>query len=255
MLLRQTAILLAEAVVLYMLSRLLFVWVLQAVASRNPRAAGGRLVQAVRLPGNFIHELSHAVGYLLCGYSVRRVVPCIFDPRGRGYCQPGRPWSPLTVPWLATGVAAIAPLVVGSLVLRGAAQMLDIELHAATAQAGVGDLLVTNIWANLQSLDLHTWQTYLFLYLAFSIGSELSPSRVDLQRSIPALVALGGALVAVFVALQRVPPEALVYQLITREMGGALTSLQALLNFGILTTALVAAVMIVPALLIRAVRR
>ncbi len=256
MLARQTAILLAEAIILYMLSRLLFVWVLQALASRNPRAAGGRLVQAVRLPGNLVHELSHAVGYLLFGYTVRRVVPCIFDARGRGSCQPGRAWSPLAVPWLATGAAAIAPLLVGTLVLRGAAQFLSIQLQvAAVAQASLGDLLVTSIWANLQALDLHAWQTYLFLYLAFSIGSELSPSRVDLQRSIPTLLALAAALVAVFIALQRVPPQAPVYQFITAHMDAGLTSLQALLDFGILTTALVAAVMIIPALLIRAVRR
>ncbi len=253
---KQTGVVVAEALVLYMLSRLLFAWVLQSVASRNPRLRGGRLVQLLRLPGNLIHELSHAAGYLLFGYTVRRIILCIFDPRGRGSCQPGRPWLPLALPWLATGAAAIAPLLVGSLALRGTAQMLSVELQVApSAQSSIGGLLVDNIWANVQVLDFHTWQTYLFLYLAFSIGSELSPSRADLQRSIPALLGVGTVLIALLLGLMRVAPDVPVHQFVTTHMQTALASLQALLDFGILTTAIAAAVTVIPALLIRAVRR
>ncbi len=253
---KQTAVVVAEAILLYMLSRLIFVWVLQSVASRNPRARGGRLVQLLRLPGNLIHELSHAAGYLLFGYTVRRMVPCIFDPRGRGSCQPGRPWSPIALPWLATGLAAIAPLLVGTLALRGAANMLAIDLHFATlAHAGFADLLVNNIWANLQALDFNAWQTYLFLYLAFSIGSELAPSSTDVRRSIPALLSVGIGLIAAFIVLQRLPADTPICQFFTTHMDSALGWLQALLNFGILTVALAAAITAIPALLIRAVRR
>ena len=253
---KQTGIVVAEAIVLYMLSRLLFSWVLQSVASRNPRRRGGRLVQLLRLPGNLIHELSHAAGYLLFGYTVRRVILCIFDPRGRGSCQPGRRWSPLALPWLATGAAAIAPLLVGSLALRGVAQMLSVELQVApSAQSSIGTLLVDNIGANLRLLDFHTWQTYLFLYLAFSIGSELSPSRADLERSVPALLAGGAVLIALLLALMRVAPDVPVHRFITTHIHALLSSLQALLDFGILTTALAAAVTVIPALLIRGIRR
>jgi len=253
---KQTAIVVAEAILLYMLSRLIFVWVLQSVASRNPHARGGRLVQLLRLPGNLVHELSHAAGYLIFGYTVRRMVPCIFDPRGRGSCQPGRPWSPIALPWLATGLAAIAPLLVGTLALRGVATMLAIDLHFATlAHAGFADLLVNNIWANLQALDFNAWQTYLFLYLAFSIGSELAPSSTDVRRSIPTLLGVGIGLVAAFVVLQRLPADTPICQFFTTHMDSTLDWLQALLNFGILTVALAAAITVIPALLIRAVRR
>ncbi len=253
---KQTATVVAEAILLYMLSRLIFVWVLQAVASRNPCARGGRLVQLLRLPGNLVHELSHAAGYLIFGYTVRRMVPCIFDPRGRGSCQPGLPWSPIALPWLATGMAALAPLLVGTLALRGAAKMLAIDLHfTVAAHTGFADSLVDNIWMNLQALDFHTWQTYLFLYLAFSIGSELAPSRIDAQHSIPALLAAGVGLIAAFVVLQRLPADTPVCQFLITHMDSALDWLQTLLNFGIITVALVAAITIIPALLIRAVRR
>lgn len=254
-LLNQIVIVLAEAAVLYTLSRLLFVWVLQSLAARNPRARGGRPVQWLRLPGNLIHEFSHALGYLVCGYTVRRMVPCIFDRQGRGSCQPGRPWSPLALPWLASGVAAVAPLLVGTLVLRAVAQMLSIHLHTLTvAHCTVGTLVLGNIWANLSALNYHHWQTYLFLYLAFSIGSELSPSEVDLRRSLPTLLAAAAGLVVMVVVLKRLPPEAAVRTFLSTQLQSGLTSLQALLDFGVITTALVAAITIVPATVIRAVR-
>jgi hypothetical protein len=209
----------------------------------------------LRLPGNLIHELSHAVGYLVFGYRVRQIRLCLFDSLGRGSCQPGRPWCPLALPWLATGVAAIAPLLLGSLALRGVATMLGVELQTvSTAQASIGDLLVSTIWANLTGLDFRLWQTYVFLYLAFSIGSELSPSRVDLHGAIPAVLALGAGTIAVLAALTRVPADAPIYQVVTRHMAAVLASLQALLDVGILTVALAVAVTVIPALLVRAAR-
>lgn len=254
-LLNQIAVVFAEAVVLYMLSRLLFVWVLQSLASRNPQARGGCLVRWLRLPGNLVHELSHTLGYLVCGYTVRRMVLCIFDTQGRGSCQPGRRWSPLALPWLASGVAAVAPLVVGTLVLRGVAQALGISLHTASGvHYTVGTLLIDNIRVNLSALDYHHWQTYLFLYLAFSIGSELSPSQVDLRRSVPTLLAAAVGLAVMVIVLKRLPPEAPVYTFLSTHLQAGLNSLQALLNFGILTTALATAITILPAALVRAVR-
>ena len=164
--------------------------------------------------------------------------------------------APYLVALQSVPVVAIAPLLVGTLALRGVANMLAVDLHFATlAHAGFADPVVDNIWMNLQALDFDAWQTYLFLYLAFSIGSELAPSRVDVQRSIPALFSVGVGLVAAFVVLQRLPPDTLICQFFTTHMDSALGWLQALLNFGILTVALAAAITVIPALLIRAVRR
>ena len=62
----------AQAFLLYCLSRLLFVWVLRALA--NDGHGGGALVKLLRLPGNAVHELSHCIGYLVCGYRVKHLV-------------------------------------------------------------------------------------------------------------------------------------------------------------------------------------
>ena len=252
-LLSQIVIVVAEAAALFVLSRLLFVWVLQSIASR--RARGGRLLQYLRLPGNLVHEFSHAIGYLVSGYTVRRLTPCIFDTQGRGSCQPGRRWWPLASSWLASGLAAMAPLVVGTLVLRIVAQMLEVDLYSpSVAETTLRTLVVDNIWANLCALDYHHWQTYLFLYLAFSIGSELSPSEVDLRRGLPMVLLAAVVLVAMTIALSRLPAQAPLPTFLFSHLRAGLSSLQALLDFGIVTTALVAAVTVLPASLIRVVR-
>ncbi len=95
-LIRQIRLVAGEAALLYIASRLVFIWALESVAGRS----GLRrfLLGILRGPGNILHEVSHAVGYTVAGYRVRRVVPFFLDREGRGKCQPGKPWSPLALP-------------------------------------------------------------------------------------------------------------------------------------------------------------
>ncbi|MEI6500064.1 MAG: hypothetical protein WCP21_03445, partial [Armatimonadota bacterium] len=101
----------AEAALLLVLSRILFILVVSAFADRRGK---GLVLGVLRLPGNFIHELSHAIGFLLCGYRIKRLLLCVFDREGRGFCTPGAAWSPFAFPQLAVGVAALMPLLLGS---------------------------------------------------------------------------------------------------------------------------------------------
>jgi len=177
-----------EAILLLLLSRLLFTGVIASFADRRGK---GLVLGLLRLPGNLVHELSHCLGFLICGYRVRRVLLCMFDPQGRGSCTPGKPWSPITLPHLAVGLSALMPLVVGSAVLLGVGQGLGVVPPVAAAAS---DDLLPQIWrqamALLHGLDPHHWQTYLFLYLALSIGAELSPSATDLRYALPTILAL-----------------------------------------------------------------
>lgn len=177
-----------EAIILLILSRLLFAGVISSVADRRGK---GFWLGLLRLPGNTIHELSHCLGFLLCGYRVRRVLVCIFDPRGRGSCTPGRPWSPVTLPHLAVGLSALMPLLAGSVVLILTARLLGMPAPEANPINGA---LLPEVWrhslALLGDLDFQRWQTYLFLYLALSIGAELAPSTTDLRYALPALLGL-----------------------------------------------------------------
>ncbi|HEY3396258.1 MAG TPA: hypothetical protein VGM19_01245 [Armatimonadota bacterium] len=243
-----------QGVLLFIMSRGLFVWVLQAFASRHPRRRGGWVVQVVRLPGNLVHELSHAVGFLVCGYRVRRLIPCVADRAGAGACQPGAPWSPLAVPWLATGLAAVAPLVLGALVLSGAAQWLQIPLGAKLSLDAPGRSVLDSFYHSLAALDYRSWHTWLFLYLAFTIGAELAPSSTDVALGIPALLAVGALTAAILLGVYQLAPDAPLRVITVRDVTLALDWLSHLFSFGLLTTGVVVILSFAPVSLLRVAR-
>jgi hypothetical protein len=252
-LIHTTLIAAGEAAALYILSRLLFVWALQAVATSH--RDGGPVLKFLRLPGNAIHEFSHAIGYLIGGYTVKRCQLCIFDKAGRGSCVPGGRWSPFALPWLATGLAAMLPLIGGVLALRLCSNLLGIHLHAPTASTtGLAQALVGAVTTAFHSLDPWAWQTYLFVYLGFSIGAELAPSTVDLRRSLPALLVTSLALILTIIAFSRLPVASPARGAFERGMSGALTSITSLVQFGLLATGLVAAITFLPAAVLRVLR-
>lgn len=242
-----------EAGALLFVSRLLFVSVISATANRRGK---GPVVGFLRLPGNLVHEFSHCVGYLLGGYTVRRVVLCIFDRQGRGSCSPGRPWSPLAFPWLATGLAALMPLVAGSVLLYVLSQWLGIMQPPPIPQEG--NHVLPAVWLHvlqtLEGLDWHHWHTWLFLYLALSIGAELAPSDVDLRYGLPALAAVAAGTWAFFFTTANT--ESL-HQLGTAAelvLASALTGLSGILAFALIITTTAALVTVIPGMIIRALR-
>jgi len=245
-LIRQILLVAGEAALLYIASRLLFVWALESVAGR---ARWRRfLLGILRGPGNILHEVSHAVGYVVAGYRVRRIVPFFIGREGRGRCQPGRPWSPLALPWLAAGVAGLMPLLTGALVLQGLSWWLgvpaDPELLGRVASwREFGDVLV--------GLDYHAWQTWVFLYLAMSVGAELAPSDVDFRRSLPALVVVTLVGVGLVVAVSSLEPDARLRHDFVIYLGWLMSWVSSVLEFGLMAVVLA----MVPALALRPLAR
>ncbi len=233
-LLRRISLVAGEAVVLFFASRLVFDHVLRPMWGRSlPRRI---VVGILRGPGNILHETGHAIGYGLAGYSVRRLVFFFADDEGRGYCLPGRPWAPWAIPWLATGFAALMPLIAGTLALYGLSVWLGVP-------ADPSDLAVTGDWrllaGILTGLDYRSWRTIVFLYLALSIGAELAPSEIDLRRSIPALLVATAMLVMVVIAVSHLPADAPVREAFDIHLVAVLGWGSSVLDFGIMALALV----------------
>lgn len=242
----------SQAFLLLLVSRLLFSGVLEALADRRGK---GLFLAILRLPGNLVHEFSHCLGFWLCGYRVRRVVLCIFDPRGRGSCHPGRPWSPVTLPWLAVGLAALMPLVIGSVVLVLAG--MGLEVSQPPPQVGHDHNLratLASAFSLLDNLDWHQWQTYVFLYLALSIGAELAPSPTDLRHALPALLAVLAGIALFFLAAEYVPPLAGVAVLASGVLNTLAARVSQIWTATLAMTTAVAVVLLVPGLMIRALR-
>lgn len=231
---RQIALVAGEAAVLFLASRLLFTWVLESAWGS---AWWRRLLVAIlRTPGNLLHEVSHAIGYLLTGYRVRRIVPFLLDPEGRGLCQPGRPWSPVALPWLATGAAALMPLITGALALQYLSTVLGVPQDPQALAGGPG------AWRQLPhillGLDYHSWRTWVFLYLALSIGAELAPSDVDLRRSLPALAAAAGLLVVLTIAVAQLAPTSALRHDYVIYLSWLIRATSSVLDFGLMAVGL-----------------
>ncbi len=233
-LIRRVLLVAGEAVVLYWASRLVFDRVLQPVAGRAP--ARRLLVGILRLPGNLLHECSHAIGYLLAGYRVKQIIPFFADPEGRGVCRPGRPWSPLALPWLATGMAALLPLLTGALALQGLWLWLNMPVGPRQLTQG---LVEGHVGAILLGLDYRSWQTWLFIYVALSIGAELAPSDIDLKKSLPAVFVAAAGGIVLICAVSSLGPEVPLRHAFDVYLGWLLNWTSSILDFGIMALALV----------------
>ena len=187
------AVVIAQAALLFVLSRhLLLGYVLQALASRLTSRRGRRLIALIRLPGNFLHEASHAAAYLASGYTIRRFATCFTDPEERGYVETGSPWSPLHWSPLSAALSCAAPILVGALALRTLGLALGIHVPQADVASEHPSLTQTlsDLYTFLRRLDWSAWQTYVFWLLALSIGADLAPSGTDLRQGVGTLVAM-----------------------------------------------------------------
>jgi hypothetical protein len=174
--------------------------------------------QLLRTPGNIVHEVGHAVGYLIAGHRVSGMRFWFNDPARRGYVQAGSPYAPWGHPYLARLVASPAPLLAGALALQACARVLEVPA-AVPAAFRPGP----SIWPEPARLKL-AWQALtawcaapygalelgLFVLLAVSLGIELAPSREDLgalawPAVVLALMLLGIELVAARLPEVRAP--------------------------------------------------
>lgn len=132
---------------------------------------GGTLQHLVRLPGNLLHELAHAIVMLATGYTVTGFRVSLFDASGRGHVTPGPAWTTLARPWLTNLCSPVAPAAFGLIAL--AAMQARSGLPGLPSQvAGVLPVLAAVPWAQPA-----LWVT---LALGFSVAAEMAPSDVDL---------------------------------------------------------------------------
>lgn len=195
------------------------------------RLGGGTAQHLLRLPGNLVHELAHAVMMLLTGYTVSDLKVSLFDPAGRGHVASGPPWTRFARPWLTNLVSPVAPAFVGLGVLAGlhvwsGAPALPTSLEALGPVAGL--------------IPWTRWQLWVALPLAFSVAAEMSPSDVDFRIwRAPASVA--GVLIAGAVwALQRLAPGLVQGELLALDAVMVATAARAL------TMAMASAVLVWP---------
>jgi hypothetical protein len=186
-----------EAGLLCLLSRLLFLAGYRLIGNpKHPR--GGRLWHLLRLPGNLVHEASHAIVLLVTGYRVEAVSLSIFDREGRGQVVARGRWHHLTPGWAAWGLAAFAPIVGGMVAISLLMRPLGLAGGAqAVSSTSMAQVFLARVQDVVGGVNWHAWQGYLLLALVLSIGSELAPSDRDVRGTLPGL--LGAAALACLV--------------------------------------------------------
>jgi len=185
---------------LYALNRITWRWVVQPLSwaffGDRRRTIWYHLAL---FPGTVIHECSHL---LACWVSLVPVIefrPFSLDPnRPPGWVRHQR-----TDP-IRSNLIGLAPFVGGSLALLVAIRVAFPTYAADWLQrpsASVpGDLpsLVGHagqlVWGLMLHADYLDWRTWLFLYLAFSIGLQIAPSPADLQALPGGLLLVIGAI-------------------------------------------------------------
>lgn len=202
------------------------------------------------MPGTVVHEASHLIACLLTGVRVRSFQ--LFAPQQNG-----------VVGWVnhdradivRRNLIALAPFLGGSLVLYlltrlafpGVGLSPDQWAAAPGDVGGVLGALLSSVGEALGSIDLGNLATWLFLYLAFSLGYGIAPSRHDLSPSLA-----DGAIVLGIVILVILADSALGLGLGENEianslaggLAGLLQGLNALLLFGAVLVAAGAIVLI-----------
>jgi len=203
------------------------------------------------LPGTVVHEASHLIACLLTGVRVRSFQ--LFAPQQNG-----------VVGWVnhdradivRRNLIALAPFLGGSLMLYLLTRLAfpGVELSPESWATTPGDVggtlgtLLSSVGEALRGIDLGNPVTWLFLYLAFSLGYGIAPSRHDLSPSL-----LDGAIVLGAVLLLRLADSALglglgesdVANSLAGGLAGLLQGLNALLLFSAVLVA-AGAVFLIP---------
>jgi hypothetical protein len=214
------------------------------------------------LPGTIIHEASHVVA---CWVSRVHVVDvALFDPQPNGEvghvvyqrCDP-----------LRRNLIAFAPFLGGSLSLYAVMNYVfpgSNTLHLARLAPRLDDPLgslgtaLQSVVAVLAGADLAQPATWLFLYLVFSVGYGISPSKADLSQLLTdgaVLLGLSVSLYAVDVVWHLGAMENGLLMTVALWLAGLLQAVNALLLFSVVVIGLGAAVLLPAAFLLEQSRR
>jgi len=146
------------------------------------------------LPGTIAHETSHAVVALLMG---ARVTKFSIIPSGDtlGHVE----YTPPKIPLIGNTAISIAPLIGCPAILLlisgyfGAHFVFPPGSFDIIAEIR---FLLYGAFSFITGLDYLNWKTYVFLYLALTLGAGAAPSKADLINMLPGLISIVVALYA-----------------------------------------------------------
>lgn len=144
----------------------------------------GKKYQIILFPGVIVHELSHIIGCLITGSSIKEVK--MFSPKG-SYVSHTKPKLPL----IGNFIVSFAPIIGGILVIMLIAVVFNYNFPLVSLSVdSFIDSFVSIIGQSVNFIInyYNTWQFWLFSYIVLSVIICLVPSKQDLKNSFISLI-------------------------------------------------------------------
>ncbi|SNQ60839.1 M50 family metallopeptidase [Candidatus Methanoperedens nitratireducens] len=146
------------------------------------------------LPGTVVHESSHAIVALLMG---ARITDFSIMPSGNtlGHVEYTAP----KIPFIGNAAISVAPLIGCPAILLLISRYFGIHFDSPS---GTFDILMETRFlfdgtlSFITGLDYLNWRTYVFLYLALTLGAGAAPSKTDIISMLPGLIIIVAAIYA-----------------------------------------------------------
>ncbi|MCZ7358280.1 MAG: hypothetical protein O8C66_15415 [Candidatus Methanoperedens sp.] len=144
------------------------------------------LYVVLMLPGTIIHEISHAIVALLMGAHITKfsVMP---SGDTLGHVEHTAP----KIPFIGNAAISVAPLIGCPAILLLISSYFGVHFDLP---AGSFDIvaetrfLLDGTFSFITGLDYLSWKTYVFLYLALTLGAGAAPSKTDIKSMLPGLI-------------------------------------------------------------------
>jgi hypothetical protein len=168
-----------QAIVLYLISQYLH---------RSLSSASKTLYVVLMLPGTIAHETSHAVVALLTG---ARITKFSVIPSGDtlGHVEYTAP----KIPIIGNAAISIAPLIGCPAILLLISRYFGVHFDFPPASFDIlaeSRFLLDGTLSFITGLDYLNWKTYVFLYLAMTLGAGAAPSKTDIISMLPGLIVI-----------------------------------------------------------------
>ncbi|NJD77891.1 MAG: hypothetical protein FIB08_12480 [Candidatus Methanoperedens sp.] len=138
------------------------------------------------LPGTIAHETSHAIVALLMG---ARITDFSVIPSGNTLGHVGH--TVPKIPLFGNTVISIAPLIGCPTVLLLISSLSGVHFNPPPASSDIlmeTRFLLEGTFSFITYLDYYNWKTYVFLYLALTLGAGTAPSKTDIISMLPGLI-------------------------------------------------------------------
>jgi len=146
------------------------------------------------LPGTIVHEFSHAAVAVLMG---ARITKFNIIPSGNtlGQVEHTNP----KIPVIGNVAISIAPLIGCPALLLLISSYFGVHFDFPPASSDIlagTSSLIEGTFSFIAGLDYLNWKTYVFLYIALTLGAGAAPSKTDIISMLPGLIVIVAAIYA-----------------------------------------------------------